>query len=361
MNTAKYVKRINRLLPGYETLAAETAQKVSSRKGLPVFYNLFAAILYQRDGNVLQRIESVLTSGYQKLEQLVSLRPNADTTADTGGTPADTGRTPADAGEASSDAIKRVVALYGTCWKDFDEYLLFEEPRQLLSKRFARNGIDTARFKGDLALDDGCGSGRYTVALKHLGFRTVIGIDLGEAALRQTQELLKQRGIAGISFCEGSVLQLPYDDDSFDFVFCNGVLHHTTDTQQGLNEIYRALRPGGQAWIYVYNRDGLYWKIRKMLRRILKHVPREESYTVLQEMELPMGKIFMFMDSCYVDIENNYSKSRFEIMLRNTGFKRLIFLSRGADHDLSEAASTGSEETRAVYGRFGDLRFLAGK
>ena len=269
--------------------------------------------------------------------------------------------TPSNTDGAPSDTVKRVVDLYGTCWEDFDEYLLFEEPRQLLATRFERNNIDTAWFQGGIALDDGCGSGRYTVALKQLGFKKVIGIDLGKTALLQTQERLAQRGIDGIRFCEGSVLDLPFDDDSFDFVFCNGVLHHTVDTQQGLNEIYRTLKTGGRAWIYVYNRDGLYWKIRKMLRRVLKHVPREESYMVLKEMELPMGKIFMFMDSCYVDIENNYSRSEFERILRNTGFKRITFLARGVDHDVSEAASGGSEEMRTVYGRFGDLRFLAGK
>ena len=347
MNTDCYKKGVKQLLPRYERLAVEAANTVSVWKVIPVFYDLFSAILYNREQNALQRIYTGLTDGCDKLRRLLTLSTDRETTPDTGGT--------------SNDTVKRVVDLYGTCWEDFDEYLLFEEPRQLLATRFERNNIDTSWVQGGIALDDGCGSGRYTVALKHLGFRKVIGIDLGKTAMLQTQELLAQRGIAGISFCEGSVLELPFDDDSFDFVFCNGVLHHTVDTQQGLNEVYRTLKTGGRAWIYVYNRDGLYWKIRKMLRRVLKHVPREESYMVLKEMELPMGKIFMFMDSCYVDIENNYSRSEFERILRNTGFKRITFLSRGVDHDVSEAASRGSDEMRAVYGRFGDLRFLAGK
>ncbi|MDD4162082.1 MAG: class I SAM-dependent methyltransferase [Methanothrix sp.] len=48
----------------------------------------------------------------------------------------------------------------------------------------------------------------------------------------------------------GDVCALPFEDEFFDLVVSTFSLHHWPDATAGLNEIFRVLKPGGEAWIY---------------------------------------------------------------------------------------------------------------
>ena len=64
--------------------------------------------------------------------------------------------------------------------------------------------------------------------------------------------------------------KLPFDDDYFDIVYSNGVLHHTHDTQRAVNEVYRVLKPKGKAVIMLYAKHSfLYWVNLFLIRGIL--------------------------------------------------------------------------------------------
>ena len=53
---------------------------------------------------------------------------------------------------------------------------------------------------------------------------------------------------------------LSFSKDTFDLVYSNGVLHHTVDTQRAIDEVYRVLKPGGQAVIMLYCKSSWhYW------------------------------------------------------------------------------------------------------
>ncbi len=56
---------------------------------------------------------------------------------------------------------------------------------------------------------------------------------------------------------QGSVLDLPFADDSFDMMFSHGVLHHVPEIKQAQREIHRVLRPGGELVIMMYARWSL--------------------------------------------------------------------------------------------------------
>jgi len=51
---------------------------------------------------------------------------------------------------------------------------------------------------------------------------------------------------------EGNAEQLPYPDNTFDHLNCQGVIHHTTDTLQCLREFHRVIKPGGTLSFSVY-------------------------------------------------------------------------------------------------------------
>ncbi len=91
-------------------------------------------------------------------------------------------------------------------------------------------------------LDVGAGTGRAMKALAAAFQQArVQGIE-PVAELRQQAEI--QNGISGDDLREGDALQLPFADDSFDWVVETGVLHHIRHWPQAVAEMARVARYG---------------------------------------------------------------------------------------------------------------------
>jgi SAM-dependent methyltransferase len=56
---------------------------------------------------------------------------------------------------------------------------------------------------------------------------------------------------------QGSVLELPFADAVFDYVYSIGCLHHTGNLERSVQEVHRVLVPGGRAVVMLYNRHSL--------------------------------------------------------------------------------------------------------
>jgi hypothetical protein len=134
----------------------------------------------------------------------------------------------------SAAAIPQTTAThYANLFAAFPQDKYFDEPVKLLKVRLERNGYPFEHFPRWAGLDLGCGNGRYTLALRRLGFRTVVGVDFSTMNIRDAVRRLQESSLSNVSYCVGSALDLPFEDDSFDFVFHNGVLHHTLDMRGG--------------------------------------------------------------------------------------------------------------------------------
>jgi SAM-dependent methyltransferase len=83
------------------------------------------------------------------------------------------------------------------------------------------------------------------------------GVDLTAESVERVRTRLTLRDLPYEELRQGSVLQLPFADDSFDMVFSHGVLHHVPDIGQAEREIHRVLRPGGELVIMMYARWSL--------------------------------------------------------------------------------------------------------
>jgi SAM-dependent methyltransferase len=95
-------------------------------------------------------------------------------------------------------------------------------------------------------LDCGCGPGSVTVGLAQWApDGQTVGIDLGAEQLDGARALASGLGVQNVTFRQGNIFDLPFDDDTFDVVFSQAVLFHIPDPQKALAEIKRVLRPGG--------------------------------------------------------------------------------------------------------------------
>lgn len=82
----------------------------------------------------------------------------------------------------------------------------------------------------------------------------VTGIDLSAEMMKIGTEKVEKANMQGqIEFVEGSALALPYPDGHFDTVTCAYGVRNFSDLDQGLREMRRVLKPGGQLMILEFS------------------------------------------------------------------------------------------------------------
>jgi ubiquinone/menaquinone biosynthesis C-methylase UbiE len=247
---------------------------------------------------------------------------------------------------------------YGNLFSEFDEQFYFEEPVKLLRDRFERNELPIEEFQGQKALDAGCGGGRYTVALRKIGFGEVVGIDISKPGLENCRARLAQKKINGISYKEGTVLDLPFDDESFDFVFSNGVLHHTRDLVKGIHELLRVLKKGGRGFLYlIESPGGIYWDVIETLRCVMKDVDFEYARAVFRMLGVPPNRRYFILDHIMAPINLRSTCQQIEGWLKEAGASELRRLPRGTDFDRVEQVYQKKPYAELLFG-VGDQRYL---
>ena len=110
-------------------------------------------------------------------------------------------------------------------------------------------------LKGKSVLEVGCGMGLVASHIARAGAR-LTAIDMTPRAVFATRTRLEQAKL------EGTVLEMDAEDmqfpnHSFDVVITWGVIHHSGNMQKVLDEIWRVLKPGGHAYVMIYNRNSL--------------------------------------------------------------------------------------------------------
>jgi ubiquinone/menaquinone biosynthesis C-methylase UbiE len=147
-----------------------------------------------------------------------------------------------------------------------NEYRSLDERNDYTTTAFlyGRKKIDALLYSalqripsGGNVLDIGCGTGDQTYRVRSLGYR-VIGLEPAPQ-----MRALAQAKNPGVEIIDGSILQLPFENQSFDFVFALEVLRyfHLPDVYKAYEELFRVLKPGGTVFFTMVNRyalDGYY-------------------------------------------------------------------------------------------------------
>lgn len=120
-------------------------------------------------------------------------------------------------------------------------------------------------------LDAGCGTGVCSLALAERS-EEVIALDFSQGPLDTLSQLCRQAGLSNVRAIRGSVLSLPLADASVDFVWCWGVIHHTSEPRQALAELVRVLRPEGNIILAVYLKTWL-TPLHEAARRVCLRTP----------------------------------------------------------------------------------------
>jgi 2-polyprenyl-3-methyl-5-hydroxy-6-metoxy-1,4-benzoquinol methylase len=99
-------------------------------------------------------------------------------------------------------------------------------------------------------LDAGCGNGRVTALLRMLAPEPaeVVGIDLVAADVARANF----KDVPRTHFETRDLLGDLNGLGQFDFIYCQEVLHHTANPEQGFRNLRDLLSPGGELAVYVY-------------------------------------------------------------------------------------------------------------
>ena len=95
---------------------------------------------------------------------------------------------------------------------------------------------------------------------------SIIGVDIAEEMVQKAAKNLSSLGLSDkVRFRQGDIQELPFETSSLDFLVSTLSLHHWSEPKQAMQEIDRALKPGGQFLIFDLRRDSrrlFYWLIR---------------------------------------------------------------------------------------------------
>jgi SAM-dependent methyltransferase len=147
------------------------------------------------------------------------------------------------------------------------------------------------RSDGKRILDAGCGKGRFAQSVaEQFPTAEIWGVDVSPEMLRSVPNSIRTR--------EASLLNLPFPDDHFDFVYCVEALEHAVHPQAALRELTRVTKPGGTVLVIDKNRDQLgnlemapweRWFDRAELTDWLRNVCDSVESEVIADPDLPAG------------------------------------------------------------------------
>jgi 2-polyprenyl-3-methyl-5-hydroxy-6-metoxy-1,4-benzoquinol methylase len=105
--------------------------------------------------------------------------------------------------------------------------------------------------RGHTVLDAGSGLGIYSCGLASKFGCHVVGIDIAENNLEMARARTREERVDKfVTFQQGNIQSLPFDDAAFDLVWCRDMLVHVRDLQQAFSEFARVLKPNGTVLIH---------------------------------------------------------------------------------------------------------------
>ena len=187
---------------------------------------------------------------------------------------------------AGQNLDRDVVRGFGDEWTRFDQSDVADQELRTMFEQYFRIFPWAALPQSAVGFDLGCGSGRWArFVAPRVG--SLHCIDPSAAALAVAQRSLRPH--PNCLFHLASVDNMPLADNSMDFGYALGVMHHLPDTDAGIQSCARKLKPGAPLLLYLYyaldNRPlwfRLTWRLTNVFRYGISRLPFTLRYAVSQ-------------------------------------------------------------------------------
>ena len=262
---------------------------------------------------------------------------------------------------------KRVVDDFGFEWSIFEneEELSNISLKEIWEDYFHIFPWNILPKGGGVGADIGCGSGRWAkfVAPK---VKKLYLIDPSIDAIGVAKKNLSQ--FNNLEFSIASADSFSVDDESLDFAYSLGVLHHIPNTSQSFQSIAKKLKKGAPLLVYLYysfdNKPAFHrylWKFSDLIRIFISGLPSRSKYYISQAIAIlvywPIARLgyllvklgldisdvwpliyysnksFYFMKNDALDrfgtrLEHRFSKNEIKSLFLDNGFKDVKFSKR---------------------------------
>ena len=114
-------------------------------------------------------------------------------------------------------------------------------------------------------LEVGCGTGQLSNYFAIGTNNKVVGLDPTIESIELAAKFSKENNITNIEYVNADIFDDVLSNKFFDFIWCNGVLHHTKDPYKAFKILIKSLKNEGYVLIGLYNKIG---RIRTLIRKI---------------------------------------------------------------------------------------------
>ena len=115
-------------------------------------------------------------------------------------------------------------------------------------------------------LEVGCGTGQLSLYFSIGTNNRVFALDPTLESIKLGLEFSKKNKIENIKFVNADIFDDVFKDESFDFIWTNGVLHHTKNPRLAFDIVSKYLKKDGYILVGLYNKYG---RARTIFRRFL--------------------------------------------------------------------------------------------
>ncbi|MFZ2727011.1 MAG: class I SAM-dependent methyltransferase [Methylococcaceae bacterium] len=250
---------------------------------------------------------------------------------------------------------------FGDEWNKFQQEKLSHDERQKVFNDYF-NIFPLDKLSQDaIGADIGCGSGRWAILIApKIGHLHLIDASIEALAVAQ-------KNLAALSNCSfhcASVDDMPIADESLDFAYSLGVLHHVPNTRKAIESVAKKIKPKGLFLIYLYYRFDnrpkwfqILWHLSDLLRKVICRLPFSLRYLVSQVLAVciywPLARTALLLEKIYkplpnwplfyyrnksfyvlrtdaldrfgTRLEQRFTKIEIEAMLINAGFENIQF------------------------------------
>lgn len=261
----------------------------------------------------------------------------------------------------SENIDTKTVDGFGYQWQKYTQDKLQNDEYQELYERYFRILPLESLPRDAIGFDMGCGTGRWAK-----GIADKVGklhcIDPSLEALNVAKKNLSE--FSNIEFINCGVNDISLENNSMDFGYSLGVLHHIPDTLEGIKKCVELIKPGGYFLVYLYysldNKPFWYrviWKLSNIFRKMISKMPNKLKLIVTQLIAIlvyfPLARISLVLEKLGVNVENfplsayrnqslysmktdsfdrfatrlehRYSKIEIREMMEQAGLKNIIF------------------------------------
>jgi len=160
---------------------------------------------------------------------------------------------------------------------------------------------------GAKVLEVAPGPGYFAIELAKLGNYPITGLDISKTFVEIAQKNAAQAGVRA-EFRHGSVSNMPFESDQFDFLFCRAAFKNFSEPVRALQEMRRVLKAGGRALIIDLRRDASLEAINEAVSRMRLGI---------------FSRVFTRLAFRLMLLKRAYTKREFEQLLTQTQFRSI--------------------------------------